>query len=99
MTIRFSRDAIADLQGISDYTRRQWGKEQEETYLKQIYAAFERIRQNPSQFRLRAELFDGCRTAPVGRHLVFFLVKDNILIVSRVLHQSMDFPRHQFPDW
>ena len=99
MTIRFSRDATADLQGISDYTSLQWGEDQEAFYLKQIYARLEEIRKDPGRFRSRDELFDGCQVAPVGRHLVFFLVKDGIIVVSRILHQSMDFPRHLFPDW
>ncbi len=98
MTIRLSRDATTDLQNISDYTFEQWGEEQEEYYLKRIYARFEEIRADRTRFRHRNELFDGCQVAPVGRHLIFFLVKDDIIVASRILHQSMDFPRHLFPD-
>lgn len=99
MTIRFSRDATADLQDISDYTFQQWGEEQETFYLKQIHARLKEIKKDAGRFRLRNELFDGCQVASVGRHLIVFLVKEDIIVVSRILHQSMDFPRHLFPNW
>jgi toxin ParE1/3/4 len=99
LTVRLSADAVSDLQGISDYTLHQWGKEQEPFYLTQVYARFEEISRDPARFRQREELFAGCRVAPVGRHLVFFLMRDDVIVVSRILHQAMDFPRHLFPDW
>ena len=100
MKIRFSRDAEEDLQDISDYTWRTWGEEQETHYLKMIYSRLEDIKRDPSSsdWRRRDELFDECRVASVGRHIIFFLMKEDGIIVSRILHQAMDFPRHVFPE-
>ncbi len=99
MSLRFSRDSAEDLQDISEYTRRTWGEKQEERYLKQIYARLEEIQRDPSDSKARNDLFEECRVASVGRHLIFFLQEEDLIIVSRILHQSMDFRRHNFPDW
>lgn len=100
MILRLSRDAGTDLQDIADYTLITWGEEQETLYLKQIYARLQEVGEQRGRFGVRHELFEGCQVAPIGRHLIFFLIKDDTtIVVSRILHQSMDFPRHFFPDW
>jgi plasmid stabilization system protein ParE len=31
---------------------------------------------------------------PIGRHIIFYQVEDQGILVVRVLHQMMDFDRH-----
>ena len=51
MLLEFSDDAKADLQSIAQYTLDTWGEEQEELYLKRIYAKCEEIVQAPERWR------------------------------------------------
>lgn len=46
---------------------------------------------------MRDDLFEGCQVAPCGKHMVFFRVVDDVVLVSRILHQAMDVPNHTFP--
>jgi len=97
MVIRFSHDAREDIQDISDYTLEVWGDEQETAYLLAIDAKLKEISGDPERWPFRNDLFEGCQTALVGKHLIFFVVDENVVHVSRVLHQAMDVPRHAFP--
>ncbi len=97
MRVRFSHLATSDLQDISDYTAEVWGEEQEVDYIDAISARLDEIASGKGRWRTRNDLFDGCQAAPVGHHLIIFMIEDEIVFVSRILHQSMDYPRHIFP--
>lgn len=94
MCLEFSDDAKADLQSIAQYTLDTWGAEQEELYLKRIYAKCEEILQTPDRWRFRKELHPACQSARVGRHVVFFCIQQETLKIAKILHQSMDFETH-----
>jgi toxin ParE1/3/4 len=95
--VRFSAHATNDLQDISDYTAEVWGEDQEVEYIDEIDARLSEIAAGRGQSRPRNDLFGGCQVSPVGRHLIIFMMQDDVIFVSRILHQSMDFPRHVFP--
>ena len=97
MKIKFSDDAKEDIQDISDYTFEVWGQKQEESYLSSISSKFEDIKANPQKYRKRDDLFINCQVAPVGRHVIFFSVEGREILVSRILHHSMDLARQVFP--
>lgn len=90
--------ALDDLRSVRAYTLETWGADQEERYLRNLWCRFETIRSNPHRFRLREDLFPGCRIAAEGRHVILFRADDNILQVVRVLHSAMDFKRHLPPE-
>ncbi len=97
MKLVLTEAAIADLRSIRLYTLETWGSDQEETYLHQIWARFEAIRTAPGHYRLREDLFPGCRLASEGRHVILFQAGSEALTVVRVLHAAMDFKRHLLP--
>ena len=94
MTFRLAQAAIEDLESIDDYTLRTWDAEQADRYLAMLWAAFERIADNPTRWRLRPELHPDCRICLAGRHAILFRVRNDRVEIARVLHDSMDFPRH-----
>jgi toxin ParE1/3/4 len=94
MKLELTDAAVEDLRAIADYTRHPWGLEQEESYLDGIWLRFEEMLEKPTAYRPREDLFPGCRGASVGSHVVLFRVEGNLLQVVRVLHGSMDLPRH-----
>lgn len=94
MKLAITEAALADLRSIRLYTLENWGPEQEEAYLRQVWNRFEVIRTAPGSHRLREDLFPGCRLASEGRHVILFQAGPETLTIVRVLHAAMDFKRH-----
>ena len=94
MIIRFSEDASADLQHISQYTLGYWGAKQEQRYLDLIYDLLAKIQSDPLRWKFRNELHQNSQSALVGKHVIFFKLHEDYIQVARILHQSMDFSRH-----
>ena len=67
MKLVLTEAALDDLRSVRAYTLETRGAEQEERYLRNLWARFETIRSNPHRFRLREDLFPGCRIAAEGR--------------------------------
>lgn len=79
MKLVLSPSAIRDLETIPAYTLQNWGVEQEEYYLKGLWARLAEIQSKPSDFRLRNDLARGCRSARYQIHVVFFSVAGDTL--------------------
>ncbi len=94
MILRFSKSAQRDLQGISQYTQKNWGLEQEELYLNTLFDRLEGIKDDPKRWQKRDDLVSGSQSASIGKHIVFFRLHDDVIQVARILHQQMDFMRH-----
>lgn len=94
MKLILTEAALEDLRSTRSYTLETWGEQQEAIYLRRIWNRIQTLREDPSRYRLREELFPGCRIASEGRHVILFLTDDRSLTIVRVLHSSMDFKRH-----
>lgn len=94
MRVRLSKLAFADLESIYSYTLERWGREQAESYIEEIWFAFDRVAQTPERWRLRNKLHPGCRICFTGRHAILFRIHESRVEIARVLHDAMDFPRH-----
>ena len=94
--IRLSRKAIADLDGIWDYTFETWSEEQAVIYYRQIYSAIQGLNQLPVFLERPYDVVKpgllGCK---VGHHIIFYKKgKDGSISVDRILHEKMDYQRH-----
>ena len=98
MKLILTEAALDDLRSIRIYTLETWGVEQEGRYLRKLWSRIESLRADPFRYRLRDELFPGCRIAAEGRHVVLFRTGENTLEIVRVLHSAMDFKRHLPPE-
>jgi toxin ParE1/3/4 len=98
MKLTFTHAALEDLRSIRAYTLETWGAEQEDRYLNRIWAKFNSMRLDPSRYRLRPDLFPGCRIAAEGKHVILFRAGTDLLEVVRVLHAAMDFKRRLASD-
>jgi toxin ParE1/3/4 len=94
MTLEFTPAALSDLRSIREYTFEKWGAAQERFYLDGLWAKFEEILEQPTKWRTRPDLFVGCQIASQGRHVILFRIRDSVLQIVRILHSSMDLPRH-----
>ena len=93
MKLTFTHAVLENLRSIRAYTLETWGAEQESRWAK-----FESIRLDPSHYRLRPNLFPGCRIAAEGKHVILFRAGVDLLEVVRVLHAAMDFKRRLSSD-
>ena len=92
--LQVTRAAQSDLEGIYDYTRSEWGRPQADLYLDGLQARVEQILVDQSLWRPMPEWHqDGYRTR-YQRHVIFFVVETDQLILARVLHDRMNILRH-----
>lgn len=86
--------AKTDLVDIWTETFQQWGADQADRYLDDIGRALNGLTNNPLMGSDCSDLLHGARRLLTGQHLAFYEVDEDMIFVIRVLHQSMDVPRH-----
>lgn len=82
MRLRLSRLAIEDLALIHDYTVVKWGEEQGVKYAHTLWDSLEEIAAAPDRWRLRPDIYDGCR------------VRAGLVEIGRILHGAMNLRDH-----
>lgn len=86
--------ALSDLESIYTYSREHWGKARADSYLTEINKAFEALANNENlgrdYSRVRANLF----IYHIGSHVIFHIPTPTGILLTRVLHKSMDYVRH-----
>ena len=105
-TIRLAEAAGQDYQAILRWTVDNFGRAQARTYAKTLNSALQDLAQGPDVIgaRLREDVGPDIHTLHVarhgrkGRHFVVFRISPSpdasIIEVLRLLHDSMDLPRH-----
>jgi toxin ParE1/3/4 len=89
--------ARADLKGIARYSEREWGKVRKTQYLAAIRARFGALRHQPEIGWARRDIGAAYRSLPVGRHVIFYRIEREAVVIVRVLHQRMDASVHLTP--
>jgi toxin ParE1/3/4 len=94
--IRLSRKAIADLDGIWEYTVQTWSEDQAVVYYRQIYNAIQSLDSIPLFLEKKYDIVNpGVLGYRVGHHVIFYKRdKDGTISVDRILHERMDYQRH-----
>ena len=94
--IRLSRKAIADLDGIWNYTVETWSEEQALIYYRQIYSAIQSLNGIPVFLEKAYDIIKpGLLGYKVGYHIIFYKKgKGGSISVTRILHEKMDYQRH-----
>ena len=91
---RFSRSAEGDLLSIGEHTLRTWGAVQVARYLDELEVCCQRLAENPALGRRCDDFRPGLRRLEHGQHVVLYREDDDGVLVSRILHQRMDFEQH-----
>ena len=86
--------ADIDLEGIWEYTRSQWSKSQAGIYLHKLEKCFIALAENPGLGKQRYELAGSPWSYHCEKHVIFYRITNQGIEIIRVLHDSMDFPRH-----
>ena len=90
MPFAISHEAKKDLRSIGLYTQRKWGKKQRRKYLSALWNKFQFLFDNPLVCRERKELNRPVRIYRQGNHLIIYVIRDESILIVRVLHTSMD---------
>jgi toxin ParE1/3/4 len=90
--------AERDLKDIWLYTADTWGDEQADNYVLLLQKRFKSLATSPFMGPARPDVGDGCRYLPEGKHLIFYRVDDDTVVILAVLHASMDIERHIEPE-
>ena len=94
MLYELSFEAVEDLETVFAYTFYQFGYDQASKYLDSFDVLFDDLCLNPNIGRLRGELRAELRSVNHQSHIVFYRIRDNKIIIIRILHGSRDLPRY-----
>jgi toxin ParE1/3/4 len=94
--IRISKKALADLDGIWEYTVEAWSEEQAILYYRQLYTSIQNLPDLPDYLERNYDAVKpGLCGFYVGHHVIFYKRhRDGTVWVDRILHERMDFLRH-----
>lgn len=88
-----SSQAASDLDGIYEYTIVTFGLSQARNYLTGLHECFRMLADNPLYGRSATELATNLRRLEYQSHIVFYVPREQGVLIVRVLHQSMDVPK------
>lgn len=88
--------AVADLDGTYVYSVEKWGVGQAETYLRALNARMQGLRNFPALVMAQDALHPGLRRIGEGSHSIYYLIRDDAVVIVRVLHDRMDTKRSRF---
>ncbi len=92
---RLSKRAEKDLAEIADYTIETFGIKQSRRYRDELNTCFQTLADNPMLGRSAAlQLAPELRRYEYQSHVVFYIPEVQDILIVRVLHKSMDAPRH-----
>ncbi|TRO95962.1 type II toxin-antitoxin system RelE/ParE family toxin [Glycocaulis profundi] len=91
--LRFTPAAIADLDGIWDYTARTWSPDQADEYVDQIHGACVGLASG-DRVSQTSDIRQGYRKARVSAHMIWFREREGVIEIVRILHARMDVDRH-----
>jgi len=92
-----TEDAEDDLRSILEYTLATWGERQRDVYAARIDLALDELIQHPYWGRPRDDLSPGLRSRLVEKHVVYYRVDDDVVTITRILHEKMDAASHLRP--
>jgi toxin ParE1/3/4 len=95
-TYKFTARAEQDLAGILDFTLESWGAAQAIRYVDGMEKLLATLAQAPELGKSREDLHQQHQLMvfPYEKHLVYYYEEKRGITVVRILHESMDAPRH-----
>jgi toxin ParE1/3/4 len=89
-----TNEADADLEDIFDYTVKRHNQDQAIRYLSNIEDVFFQLCKHPNLGRLRNDIKENIFSFSIEKHIIFYKIDTDKLIIIRVLHGSRDMPKH-----
>ena len=90
--INFSRRAVEDLSNIWNYTAKKWSLEQADNYYNMLISFCKEIAKNPFLYGKKYDdVKDGLLGRKVERHIIFYHIREDKILILRILHERMDY--------
>ncbi len=86
--------AEEDLESIYDYSYEEFGLNRAVEYIHNLNNTFIKLANNPDLARKCDFIKPNLQTYQVSSHIIFFKVTKVRISIIRILHKSMDSPRH-----
>lgn len=93
LSLILSPQAEDDFADILQYTLEAWGENQVYVYRTILDKALTTIQQNPEIGHRNIKISSEHRSFPAGRHIIIYRKVSNAVLVSRILHERMDYER------
>jgi toxin ParE1/3/4 len=90
-------EAKQDMRDILLHTGRRWGKLQRRTYKTKLDQAIRGLTDFPYRGRAEDDISVGLHALPIEAHVIYYRVADNVVSITRVLHEKMDAAAHLRP--
>ena len=87
----FTEKAEQDFENISIYTKKLWGNAQARKYMCEIQSACRNIASNPNIGINAEKLGKNVKMFPKNKHNIFYVKRNNDIVIVRILHGSQDF--------
>lgn len=91
---QFTEEADADLEDISFYTYVKWGEKQAEKYLTNLKEYVIAFSENPFNGKDVSYMGTEFRMFAFKSHYIFYLTREDDILIVRLLGQSMDYLQH-----
>jgi toxin ParE1/3/4 len=92
--LHLTPNAKSDLVDIALYTQNKWGKKQRYIYLKIIDDKLHDLSIYPTKGKIRPEIHYNLRSYQVKKHIIYYLVKSDKIVIVNILHERMDSNKH-----
>ena len=86
--------AETDLKHIWLYSFKNWGETQADYYMHQFDAGLQRLVDNPKLGRPRDSIRLGYHSIQINRHIAYYQIQNQRIVIVRVLHERMNPMEH-----
>lgn len=93
-TVTLSVEADADVVAMLAYGSETFGWAAAEAYVESLDSAFDLLKRHPEIGAVYTNVRPPIRSLTHRRHRIFHDVIDDVILVQRILHVSMDSERH-----
>lgn len=94
MRVRLSAEARADVFGIVQFSATQWGVAKARSYVGGLTERLKALAENPRMGPPVEHIDAGLRRYSYLSHIAYYRIRENEIIVVRVLHKHMLAEKH-----
>ena len=89
-----SNKAVSDIEGIAIYTIHNWGVNQAKKYKQGLESILTTLSKNPNIGKNYQNETLNIKQFPFKSHTIFYKVREEDILIVRILNQSMDYKIH-----
>jgi toxin ParE1/3/4 len=91
--VQFTNEAVADLSAIDEYSVVQFGEDVGAAYMRGFDKVFALLGDHPKAGAAVPEYGTSFRNIVHRRHRIFYVIKESVVLIVRILHHSEDAAR------